>query len=131
MIRKAEAKDIKQIKNIFLKETGFRNENWRKNVLELGIKSSGDLSFVFQKGNKIIGFICVHDVGFRAYLSELITDPEFRNKGVGKALLERVEKELRKRGCRILISDVWIDSVGFYEKLGWSEPDVKLLRKKL
>jgi len=28
-------------------------------------------------------------------------------------------------------ADVWKDAVGFYRALGWSEPDVILLRKKL
>jgi ribosomal protein S18 acetylase RimI-like enzyme len=80
---------------------------------------------------KVVGFACAHDLGFRAYLSELIISKEFRNMGIGKDLIRRVEKELSERNCKILISDVWKDSVGFYRTLGWSEPDVKLLRKKL
>ena len=46
-------------------------------------------------------------------------------------LIQHVEKELKSRGCDIVISDVWKDAVGFYKSLGWSPPDVVLLRKKL
>jgi hypothetical protein len=36
-----------------------------------------------------------------------------------------------KRGCVVFFSDVWKDARGFYESMGWSPPDVILLRKKL
>jgi ribosomal protein S18 acetylase RimI-like enzyme len=131
MIRKAKISDSKQIKKLFEKERGFWDKKWRKNVLELGIKSSNGLSFLFEQEDKIIGFICAHDLGFRGYLSELIVAPDYRKKGVGKKLVKRVERELKRRECKTLISDVWINSKKFYEALGWSRPDVVLIRKKL
>jgi len=110
---------------------GFWDDSWRKDVIKLGIQSSNGLSFVYEEKDIILGFICVHDVGFRGYLSELIVSSKIQNKGVGKKLLQRIENELQKRGCAILISDVWKSSGQFYINLGWSEPDVILLRKKL
>jgi len=131
MIRKTKIEDIKNIRDLLKSETGMWDENWRKDVLELAIKSAEGLTFVFVEDGKIIGFVCAHDVGFRSYLSILVVDANFRNRCIGKKLVLKVERVLRARGCGILIADVWKNSIQFYEKLGWSEPDVKLLRVRL
>ena len=100
-------------------------------MVELGVNSSEGLSYVYMIEDKIVGFICVHDCGFRAYLSELVVDPSMQGKGMATQLLKRVEKELKKRKCKTLIADVWKESLGFYERQGWSKPNVILVRKKL
>lgn len=109
----------------------FWDNSWREGVIRQGIISSGGLSFVYEQKGEILGFICAHDIGFRAYLSELVVSPKMQGRGVGEKLLCKVESKLQERGCKILISDVWQDSARFYLKLGWSEPNVKLLRKKI
>jgi GNAT superfamily N-acetyltransferase len=78
-----------------------------------------------------IGFVCGHDLGFRAYLSELVVVKTRRGQGIGRQLVAHLESELASRGCAILISDVWKDVRGFYESMGWSPPDAVLLRKIL
>lgn len=72
-----------------------------------------------------------HDLGFRAYLSELIVAREARGRGIGKKLIERIQVVLALRGCRILMADVWHNAEPFYRSLGWEPPDVVLLRRKL
>lgn len=131
MIRRAKLKDVKQIKSLMKSVEGFWDENWRKNAIELGTESSDGMSFVFEKNGKVLGFICAHDIGFRGYISELIVSPNSQKQGIGKGLLKKVENDLQKRGCKTIIADVWKCSQGFYEKMGWSKPDVILLRKKL
>lgn len=131
MIRKTKASDSGKIEILMKSVEGFWDNSWRKDVIKLGIKTSNGLSFVYEENNDILGFICAHDVGFRGYLSELIVSPKIQNMGVGKKLLQRVESELRKGGCKVLISDVWKNSKRFYKNLGWSKPSVILLRKKL
>ncbi|MBN1263022.1 MAG: GNAT family N-acetyltransferase [Candidatus Pacebacteria bacterium] len=110
---------------------GFWDKSWRNNVIQSGIKASNGLSFVYEENGNILGFICAHDLGFRGYLSELIVASGKQHQGIGKKLLVKVESELNKRGCCVLISDVWKGAKRFYENSGWSEPDVVLLRKKL
>ncbi len=131
MIRTAHTKDISNIMELMKSEPGFWGESWRENVLELGIDAANGLAFVQEDNGKIVGFACAHDLGYRAYLSELIISWKYRNKGIGKSLITRIENELSERGCKILISDVWKDSTEFYRSLGWSEPDAMLMRKIL
>ena len=131
MIRNANNNDIPAIRKLMQSEPNFWDDSWRDNALDIGIESSRDLSFVWVENDKILGFVSAHDMGFRAYLSELIVSSEYRKSGIGKALLQQIEKTLIQKGCKVLIADVWKDSVEFYRSLGFSEPDVKLLRKRL
>jgi predicted N-acetyltransferase YhbS len=112
-------------------EPGFWQHDWSDATLARGIETAGDLALVWEEEGAIVGFVCAHDLGFRAYLSELIVALEARGRGIGRGLIERVQGELARRGHRILIADVWHDAEPFYRSLGWEPPDVVLLRRKL
>jgi len=131
MIRQVTYSDIEEIKLLMKSEPHFWQDDWRSDVIERGLRTSDGLAFVAEEDSRIVGFICAHDLGFRAYISEFIVQKDVRSKGIGERLLKEVEKTLHKRGCRILISDVWHDAQNFYRKLGYEQPDVTLLRKKL
>ncbi len=131
MIRRAVLNDTPAIKELMLSEPRFWNQEWRHDVIERVLNATGSLSFVWEEDSNIKGFICAHDLGFRAYLNELIVKEPKRNSGIGKRLIEHVEHILEEQGCTTIISDVWKKSVSFYKNLGWSEPDVVVLRKKL
>jgi GNAT superfamily N-acetyltransferase len=112
-------------------EPSFWQESWREDVLDRGLEASGGLSFVWEESGQILGFICAHDLGFRGYISELIVKSSERGRGVATGLVEKVQQKLVSAGCAVLISDVWRDAEEFYKSMGWTEPDVKLLRKRL
>lgn len=75
--------------------------------------------------------MCAHDLGFRAYLSELVVDPNVRHQGIGTRLVQTVEEALRQRHQQVVIADVWHDAEPFYRSLGWAPPEAMLLRKRL
>lgn len=131
MIREAKETDIPAIQAMMRAEPEFWQEAWRVDVLDRALEAAAGLAFVSIEGGKVVGFICGHDLGFRAYLSELIVSGPHKHHGIGTQLLDRLESELTFRGCSVLISDVWKNTRGFYEGQGWSSPDVVLLRKKL
>jgi len=112
-------------------EPGFWQRDWSNETLAKAIESAGELALVWEEDTEIAGFICTHDLGFRAYLSELIVARGARGRGIGRELVERIQTELTRRGRRILIADVWHDAEPFYRSLGWEPPDVVLLRRKL
>ncbi len=95
------------------------------------IQSANGLAFVWENDSRILGFVCAHDLGFRAYLSELVVDISVRQHGIGTRLMESVERALQDRHQQILIADVWHDAEPFYRSLGWTPPDALLLRKRL
>jgi len=131
MIREATQNDIPSIRALMKGEPGFWQENWRADILERWFEAAASLAFVYVAGEDIIGFVYGHDLGFRAYLSELVVANAHKGKGVGRHLVEHLESALAVRGCSVLIVDAWKDARGFYESLGWTPPDVILLRKNL
>lgn len=114
MIRKVTKDDIPVIIRLMQSEPGFWKGDTRPNVLDIELSSAGDLSFVWEQGGEILGFACAHDLGFRAYLGELIVAKTARGKGVGRSLVEHIQNILRDRKCPVLFSDVWKDAEKFH-----------------
>ncbi len=110
---------------------GFWQPRWSDHTLIKAIDPADGLAFIWEKDSEILGFVCAHDVGFRAYLSELVVAEPARNQGVGRQLVRKIESELAERGQAVLIADVWHEAVPFYRSLGWEPPDAVLLRKKI
>jgi len=131
MIRNATPADLPRIRCLMESEPGFLKETPRDDALEQELRSADDLALVWEQDDEVLGFLCAHDLGFRAYLSELIVAEAVRSQGIGRKLVLHVQNELRNRGCLVLFAGVWRSTEGFYRSLGWSEPDVTLLRKRL
>ena len=131
MLRTATSADIPGIRNLLRSVPGMWQESWRADVLETALSSAGDLALVNEAHNSINGFACAHDVGFRAYLSELVVTSGAQRQHIGSQLLSEIERRLVDRGCSVIIADAWLNAEPFYRSLGWSSPSVVLLRKNL
>ncbi len=131
MIRDAKIDDVKAIRALLKSVAGLWDDSWRDDVLERALMSTETIALVHVEGELVDGFICAHDVGFRAYVSELVVSPSVQGSGIGSGLLSEAERRLSRRGCRIAIADVWRDAVPFYRSHGWTPPSVCLLRKRL
>ena len=131
MIRLAGTSDIPRIEALMKSVAGFWDEGWRPDVLHRALAPSESIALVHEEDDTIDGFVCGHDVGFRAYLSELVVSPASQRRGVGSQLIAELERRLSDRGCTVLIADVWRDAAPFYRSHGWTPPAVALLRKHL
>ena len=131
MIREMRDDDLPAVKALMQSIPGFWRDAWTDEMLIKARSSAGDLALVAEDGGRIVGFVFCHDFGFRAYLSELAVAQNMRGQGIGKALLGQVEDTLHTRGCELIIADVWHSGAEFYRRLGWTQPDVTLLRKTL
>lgn len=131
MIRAARPEDLPAIRRLMETEPGFWQRDWSDATLAKAVGTAGELALIWEENASVAGFVCAHDLGFRAYLSELIVAREARGRRIGRRLVEHVQAELARRGRRILIADVWRDAEPFYRALGWEPPDVVLLRRRL
>ena len=131
MIREMTESALPAVKALMQSIPGFWHEAWDDGTLSRALASAGDLALVYEEGGRIVGMVFCHNVGFRAYLSELAVAEEMRGRGIAGKLLARVEEILRERRCEMIIADVWHSAESFYRELGWTEPDVTLLRKGL
>jgi ribosomal protein S18 acetylase RimI-like enzyme len=131
VIRRAVSSDIPAIRTLMQSVDGFWQPWWSDQTIADAIRAADGLAFIWEDNHKIFGFVCAHDLGFRAYLSELVVDPEVRHQGIGTRLVQTVEAALQYKGQRVLIADVWHDAEPFYRSLGWEPPDAVLLRQRV
>jgi ribosomal protein S18 acetylase RimI-like enzyme len=131
MIREAVASDILGIRALMQTVPGFWQQGWSNTTIATAINSARGLAFVWEDNSVILGFVCAHDLGFRAYLSELVVDNSGRRQGIATRLVRAVEEVLTGRGQQILIADFWREAEPFYRSLGWESPNAVLLRQRL
>ena len=93
------------------------------------LKSAGRHALVACRGKKIVGFACFHDVGFRAYLSEMVVDKSEQGRGIGTRLLKKGNAMLAADKCQLIVADVYPPAEGFYAKHGWGKPHAVLMSK--
>jgi ribosomal protein S18 acetylase RimI-like enzyme len=93
------------------------------------------LSLIARDGSRLVGAVlCGHD-GRRGFLYHLAVLPEYRNRGLGRAMVERCLKSLSMLGllrCNILI---YVDNHSgeqFWKKAGWYDrSELKLLQRDI
>ena len=78
-------------------------------------KSMKRICFVAERGNKVIGYVSLSG----NEVKKLFILPKFHRMGVGKKLLNRIEKEAKKRGVRkiVLYSNFYAEP--FYKSCGF------------
>ena len=120
-LREAELQDAAQIqRNIFPNKTPEQIEN--------RLNSAHKRRIVAEYNNEIIGYAVL---AFRtvphahtALLHSLFVNEEFRNKGMGKAIVEYAEKLALQDGIEILLLEVSAENrnaIPLYKKLGFEE----------
>lgn len=116
-IKQANYDDITEI--VEIDKQAFGNQGISKETIESQIKIFPEGIFIVEENNKIIGVICCeklekekfphynHDVckthskgGAFLYLSVITVTEEFRNKGIGSLLLEKVSELGKKLGIQ-------------------------------
>ena len=102
------------------------------------MENNSEFSIFILEQNEIIGFIVliIHlgSKGKSVHVEELWLKSECQNKGIGRKVMEFVEKKYKKQGVRniSLVSDKRSKAFGFYKKLKYeSYPEYMLMGKKL
>jgi len=97
------------------------------------LRRNRNLSFVAVAGGRIIGAVlCGHD-GRRGYLHHLAVGPEWRRRGIGRALVDAALARLAAAGiakCNLFLYDHNAAGRAFWRQHGWSaRPDLILMQK--
>ncbi|MEZ8220375.1 Ribosomal protein S18 acetylase RimI [Candidatus Fervidibacteria bacterium JGI MDM2 JNZ-1-D12] len=126
-VRRAKKRDLKAVKKLadeHRHELGFvRSASLEEAINERRLLVAVDSSPVSRPSFRIIGFVhfrCCKDG--HATIYEIAVAPEWRGKGVGKALVNAVVEEAKKRGCTTLRLKCPVDlpANGFYARLGFN-----------
>ena len=84
------------------------------------------LFFVACEESDIVGTVMGGYDGHRGWVYALAVAPGKRRNGIGRCLMQRLEEELRRRGCRKVNLQVRAgneDVVAFYEAVGFRVED--------
>ena len=95
----------------------------------------GIADFIFAEDeNKVVGVILATHDGRKGWINRLTVIPEFRGKGIARALVAEAENRLFEKGIEIyacLIEDDNKASLEVFEKLDYNEfPDMHYLTKR-
>ena len=139
-IRKLYKSDVEGIKNFLMSikkynRLGLSEKEAQASIekmIFLNIENSFHSIFVAIEKGKIIGFIGFHIIPYlilsgktEGYISELFISEEYRGKGIGGKLLEKVLKEAQENDCirlhLINFKDEESYKRSFYTKHEWEE----------
>ena len=89
--------------------------------------------------DRVIGSVgySVGDSADEAYIHRLFVKPNMKRCGIGTALLEVVENEMRNKGIKVSLihlgapKEQWFESYAFYPKHGYKEVKPRFMKKEL
>jgi len=132
-IKKYNPSDLQEVTNL-IRET-FRKFNSKEGTKK-GIKkyldyydtrknidkiketfSKNTIFFVIKKKNKIMGLIR----GRKNKIENLFVKGEYHNKGIGRKLVEKFEKEAKKQKSKEIRIRASLYSIPFYKKIGYKK----------
>ena len=98
------------------------------------LKRNPKTCFIAKEGNKIVGAILSGHDGRRGYIYHIVVDFKYRNKGLGKNLVNYAIEGLKKEGINKVAFVVFKkNEIGnnFWEKLGFNDREDLIYRNKL
>jgi ribosomal protein S18 acetylase RimI-like enzyme len=124
-IKKMDIEDYKEIMNLWknTEGVGLSGNDDSKKSIKIFLEKNPNTCFVMVYNNKeIIGTIMAGNDGRRGHIYHLMVKPEHRKNGIGKKLLVKTEKALKKEGIRKIFITVFTkNKIGnnFWENNGY------------
>ena len=69
----------------------------------------------------------IHNLGYLGQLEDIIIDPRYQGKGIGKKLLDYLIKKSREKKCYKIILNCSEKNIGFYQKLGFDKKETQMV----
>jgi len=113
-------KDYKKLV-IFWKENYFVNELGDLDHFKMFLKKNPGLNILAEENGKIAGTILGSFDGRRGYIQKLVVDKNYRKKGIGKQLMNKVVTKLHELGALYIPINAEEELIPFYEKCGFKK----------
>ncbi|CAJ1003988.1 MULTISPECIES: GNAT family N-acetyltransferase [Bacillales] len=134
LIRPFRLGDYSAITRIW-QETGLEESDTESlNDLAKQLAWDSDLVMVAEKDGEVVGVVVGTIDGSRAYFYRLAVTPRLQGTGIGRKLVEAIEKRFRQRGVHrvlIMVNQDNPEVLPFYYSLGYEMQKYVTLSKKL
>lgn len=96
---------------------------YSRRMLQRLFRMRGSFNLVVEEGGRIIAYIAAIPLGEgSADIESLAVDPDYQRMGIGKALMERIERMMVEHGISTSILEVRdrnSEAISFYQWLGY------------
>lgn len=134
LIRPFRLGDYSAITNIW-RETGLdQSETESLNDLAQQLAWDSDLVMVAEQDGNVVGVVVGTIDGSRAFFYRLAVLPSMQGTGIGRKLVEAIEKRFKQRGVNrvlIMVNQDNPEILPFYHSLGYEVQKYVTLSKKL
>lgn len=105
-IRKMRRSDLDTVSELaMLANPHATKEKYRKHILD-ELRENPDLSFVAVENGKVVGYVQADIHNDEAVLEDIAVAEEYQVKGIGKRLLNKELKALKRKGAKIVLAEV-------------------------
>lgn len=134
-IRKLTIADYDKVYALWLscKGMGLNNLDDSRNGIERFLKRNPETCFVAENSGEVIDVIIAGNDGRRGYIYHIAVNPEYRRKGIAKALVNSALKALRDLGINktaLVVFERNADGNAFWESIGFTSRDDLVYRNK-
>ncbi len=123
--RFAEEADLEEIVNI---EKASMSNPWALSSYKEALDSEHAFIYVATESGNIAGFCVLYLTPPESEIPDIVIDKQYRNKGLGKVLLDNVIKELKSQGIDTVFLEVRVSNEparALYEKVGFEQIGVR------
>ena len=102
--------------------------------IERKLKVNPEMFLVGMIDGKVAATVMGGYEGHRGWVNYLAVDPQYRRQGLGRQMMEAVEKKLLEKGCPKINIQIRVDNseaLAFYDKIGYKTDDVISMGKRL
>ena len=138
LIREAKLTDASVIAHLVTQLGYPTSSSEMENRLQIILAHPDHIIFVAEVSSTVVGLVGAYtgySIGFTGTYGRLIglvVDVQWRGRGIGKMLMEQIERWLREKGAtRIIITSgkQRTEAHRFYEALGYTETGVRFVKR--
>lgn len=101
---------------------------WSEESIKAELQNENAHFIVALSGEKVLGYIGVHEIVGEAYVANVAVSRKYRRFGIASALLGEAEKGAKERGCEFISLEVRksnVPAISLYEKRGYTVRGVR------
>ena len=135
VIRKMQITDYDKIHSLWLSCSGMglNNLDDSREGIEKFIKRNPDTCFVSEIDSELVGVIMAGNDGRRGYIYHAAVNPQYRNQGIGRQLVNSAMQALEQCGINkvaLVVFEKNENGNAFWEKIGFTVREDLVYRNK-